>query len=276
MEVIVISGPGSKKVVVKDKEIFVFETAEQVSDFSVEVWKELADGAIKGKGIFTVALSGGKTPLKFYHKLNILNRAYWNKTHIFLVDERYVPFISKESNFRSIKESLLDRVEIPNENVHFISTQEGDPAISAIKYEENLKSFFRLQEDEFPRFDLILLGIGEDGHTASLFPGTTALDEKKRMVVDVKSRKLKNKRISLTLPVINSAKNVVFLVTGKNKAEVVREVICKVNNKLPAALVNHPAGKISFFLDKDVAWLISADLFKPEQEEQRRKIILPE
>ncbi|MCJ7458492.1 MAG: 6-phosphogluconolactonase, partial [candidate division Zixibacteria bacterium] len=149
------------------REVLVFQKREKLYDFLIKKWKEISEKAIEKSGIFTIALSGGETPVEFYQKLaDSRERLAWGKTHIFLADERFVPFDEPDSNYGMIKEALLRHISIPAENIHSVHIYKT-PEISAKRYEEEIKTFFRLKEDKFPQFDLIILGIGEEGHTAS-------------------------------------------------------------------------------------------------------------
>ncbi|MFB0526499.1 MAG: 6-phosphogluconolactonase [bacterium] len=248
-----------EKMVNIKRNILIFDGYEQISDFAVEKWGEISADAIRSNDSFTVALSGGKTPAGFYKKLSSRRKGfYWNKTHIFLVDERFVPFDHEESNYRMIKHHLLDGLRIPRENFHSISTQEATPEKSSEDYEKQIRDFFRLGTGEIPTFDLIMLGIGEDGHTASLFPRTSSVTESKRLVVPVTFNRLSNKRISITLPVINNAKNIIFLVSGYNKAQVIKEILEEKNMMLPASRVDPGRGKVFLLMDKKAASLLSS------------------
>ena len=247
-----------EKMVNSKKNILIFDKYDQISDFSIEKWEEISADAIRSKDFFTVALSGGKTPLYFYRKLSNYRKGFfWDKTHIFLVDERFVPSDHEQSNYRMIKEYLLNGLKIPVENIHSISTQEDTPEESSENYEKDLRDFFKLETGEIPTFDLVMLGIGEDGHTASLFPRTSSLRENRRLVVPVSLDRLENKRISITLPVINNAKNIIFLVSGYDKAQVMKEILEEKNMMLPASRVNPEKGKVFFLMDEKAASLLS-------------------
>lgn len=241
------------------REVLVFQEREKLYDFLVKKWKEINGKAIKERGIFTVALSGGETPVEFYQRLaDFKNLFPWSNTHIFLADERFVPFEHPDSNYGMIRKDLLERILLPPQNVHPIRIYQT-PEISAEKYEEYLRMFFNLGKGEFPEFDLILLGIGEDGHTASLFPGDPALSETSHLSSAVQLDALKHDRIALTLPVINRARNIAFLVLGDGKARIVKKVLEKPQNKLPASLVCPLNGKVFYLLDKSAGALLSQD-----------------
>jgi len=243
----------------KDREVLIFEDIAGISDFALKVWVEASEKAVRDKGSFEAALSGGRTPVDFYRKLAGSEIDLpWRETRIFMVDERFVPFEDNASNYRMIRETLLRHVKIPEENIHFISTGENTPRISALKYEDDLISYFKTVKGEFPCFDLVLLGIGEDGHTASLFPRTTSLKETEHLAVAVSLPDVSmHDRISLTLPVINNAENIVFLVSGSSKAGIVKKILEDKDDKLPASLVKSKNKKVLFLLDREAAAYLS-------------------
>jgi 6-phosphogluconolactonase len=250
----------------EDNEIFIFKNIELLSNFAVDTWIRVSEQAIKNRGRFTVAVSGGKSPITLYKKLSDLkNSVPWVKTHVFLADERFVSHEDKESNYNMLNQTLLRHIKIPGKNIHPISTNKNTPQASALKYEKELISYFRLKIDpnrqaqgEFPKFDLILLGIGEDGHTASLFPGNPSLRETGRMAVAVRpSGKYKKQRITLTFPVINNAHTIVFLASGIKKAVILKEILDKRNSLLPAAMVKPKRGTLFFLIDKSAGSRLS-------------------
>ncbi len=229
---------------------FVFEDIGKMADFVVSKWRDISSQAIRSRGFFSVALSGGKTPIEAYRRLageggkGIL----WHKTHVFFADERFVSSTDADSNYRMIKETLLDGAGVPLGNIHPVPTELSDPVSAAERYERDINLFFRLPAGGIPEFDLVMLGIGTDGHTASLFPASGVLDEKKRIASAVIGRG-NHDRITLTLPVINNAKNVIFLVMGREKAEVLRDVLDKRDPSLPASLVAPESGSLLYLAD---------------------------
>ena len=247
---------GSSKI--NKADIFVFDNNEGVADFAVKKWLRISSKAIAEKGSSTAALSGGKTPVEFYKRLaaskDILS---WDRTHLFLADERFVPFSHSASNYGLIKEHLLSHVNMPEENVHRIQTEKITLEQSARRYEEDIRRFFRIEGGLVPQFDLIMLGIGEDGHTASLFPEKTSLQERTRLAIPVITEKFPGKRITLTLPVINNASKIIFLVTGRNKARVLKEIVENKKSSLPASRVHPKQGVVYFVIDKQAASLLS-------------------
>lgn len=186
---------------------------------------ETAEMSIHEKGVFSLVLSGGSTPRSAYLALvemSLEEGLDWSKVQIFWGDERCVPSNHQESNYRMAQEALLDHVPIPTLNIHRMAC-ETDPDTGAQTYEQVLRAVFPKQP--WPTFDLVLLGLGDDGHTASLFPGTDILNERERWVAPVYVPRLDSWRISLTLPAINHASSVAFLVTGAGKASILRQIL---------------------------------------------------
>jgi 6-phosphogluconolactonase len=240
--------------------VLIFKNNKKMTDFMVDRWKILSEDSFRKRGLFVAALSGGNTPRDFYSHLALPgDHGIWKRTHIFVVDERYVPSTNADSNYGMLSRLLLDRVPVPAENRHPVPVQERTLEKAAGKYEEEIRQFFELREGVFPQFDLIMLGIGEDGHTASLFPGHDALEGKKHFVSAVKEAPKKHQRVTLTLPVINNARNIIFLVAGKEKADAVKEVMEEKNPSLPASMVRPIKGNLSFVLDREAASLLSPE-----------------
>ena len=186
------------------------------------VWRK---PRIKERGRFSVALSGGNTPRAVFSLLADEHKELpWDRIHVFFGDERHVPPDHPDSNFRMASESLLSKVPIPEENVHRIHA-ELEPEDAAKDYDEQLAEFFQLINDDWPRFDLIFLGLGDDGHTASLFPGSSALSDLSSRVAANWVEKLQTFRITLTFPVLNHAADVIFLVSGESKAQILSAVL---------------------------------------------------
>jgi 6-phosphogluconolactonase len=238
---------------VKTPKVYVFEKHPDMVMFFVGIWRGLSLKSIACRDRFVVALSGGRTPVEFYQGIALQTDLLWEKTHIFLVDERFVPSDHQDSNQNMIKQTLLDNIPLPSENFHPISPDLPSPRSSSRHYEEHLKEFFQLSEGVCPCFDLMVLGLGEDGHTASLFPGNGALYERNLLAAPVALRDPRYDRITLTLPVINSAEMVFFLVTGENKSAVVKSVIERKDPSLPAAMVEPDSGMLIFLLDREAA-----------------------
>lgn len=234
------------------KTVSFFDDENQMLKFLIEKWEDIAHQGIERRGYFAAGLSGGKTPSAFYQKLaEWENKSFWKRTYVFLVDERFVPSEDKDSNYRMLRETLLGKIPIPQENIHPIPTEKGSLEDSAKEYEKDLKSFFKVSKGQFPNFDLILLGIGEDGHTASLFPGSKAMSECRRLTAAVVLDERRHDRITLTLPVINHAEHVIFFVTGANKAPVLKKIIAGDDPPLPASMVQPRSGNLLFVIDRE-------------------------
>jgi 6-phosphogluconolactonase len=175
-----------------------------------------------------------------------------------MVDERFVPYENEENNFRMINESLLLHVNIPARNIHPIITSKSSARDCAAKYEHDILSFYKLSPGAFPNIDLVLLGIGEDGHTASLFSGTAALDDTSHIAVSVNpEEESKKERITITFPVINNASSILFLAAGESKAGVLCEIIKMGNKALPAAMVKPRSGAVVYLVDKKAGALLA-------------------
>lgn len=234
----------------------IFETPEELARTAAETFVEQARAAIEESRRFTVALAGGSTPEKAYEMLATEHRDAldWNKVHAFFGDERTVPPDHEDSNYLMAQRTLLSHV--PVGSVHRMRG-ELDPPEAAALYEEELEAFFGGP----PRFDLVLLGIGEDGHTASLFPGTPALDVRDRWAVENPVEKMDTVRLTLTVPVINAAKRVVFLVAGEGKAETLQEILEGEADPhdYPAKLIRPSFGPV-WMLDRAAARLLGESL----------------
>ncbi len=241
-------------------EVKVLTDASELNRAAAQEFQRAAESAIADHGRFSVALSGGNTPRSVY---SLLAQQYktalpWNKIHIFFGDERSVPPDHPDSNYRMADEALLSHVAIPGGNVHRILA-ELDPEAAAQEYEKQLREFFRPANDGWPRFDLIMLGLGEDGHTASLFPGSSALSETSRLVVPTWVEEKKTFRITLTYPLLNHAAEVEFLVSGAGKAQIVRDVLNQsVPPTYPAQRVKPENGRLLWLLDQASARLLQA------------------
>jgi 6-phosphogluconolactonase len=241
----------------REKNIRIFADLEALSQGVAAEIANLASQAITKKGFFALVLAGGSTPRKLYEVLakKYREKVDWPKVHFFWGDERCVPPNDSDSNFAMASQTLLSRLAIPTQNVHRMPADMETPDAAAQAYEKELRNFFNLfSVKSLPKFDLILLGVGEDGHTASLFPKTAALGETRRWVAPViapESYKTRS-RITLTLPVINQAQNVFFLVAGKEKKSLIESLIHAPefsHAHFPAARVA-PQGELLWFLDQ--------------------------
>lgn len=234
----------------------ILPDADALARAAAEEFVSRARSSVEAKGTFVAALSGGHTPRRAYELLGgteARGRVDWRRTKIFLVDERHVPYRDPDSNYRMIHEALTSGGALPPGCIERYETEGDDPAAIARDGEERLREYFRLGPGELPRFDLVLLGMGADGHTASIFPGTTAVDERERLVAAVRVEKLDTWRFTLTLPVIDHAAAVVFLVSGSGKAATLRTVLREPGAGLPAQRVRPVGGPPLWLVDRAAA-----------------------
>lgn len=234
----------------------VLDDQEALSRAAAAKFVLRAREAIEERGRFSVALSGGSTPRSVYR---LLGEQYedavdWEKVVALIGDERNVPPDHEESNYRMALERLLAQVPIPHENLVRFRTENG-PEAAAEAYEEEVRERFALGPSEMPRFDLVLLGLGTDAHTASLFPGTKALAETRRIAVANWVEKLATWRVTLTVPAINHARRIVFLVSGPDKVEPLRSVLegPRDPERLPAQLIAPAKGEVHWLVDRVAA-----------------------
>ncbi len=224
---------------------------------AAQIFLEASADAVRTKGVATIAVSGGSTPKGLFELLAeslYASRVNWSKTHLFWVDERCVPPQHADSNYGMTHATLLSRVPISPSNVHRMAGEMSSPQQAAKAYENELKSFFKLTLSP-PEFDLIFLGLGEDGHTASLFPKSEALHDLDHWVAANFVEKFSAHRITLTLPVLNNAKKVVFLVSGNSKAQVLQQIFTddSGSKRFPAQLIEPRLGDLTWLFDKDAA-----------------------
>jgi|ERR1022692_939841 6-phosphogluconolactonase len=232
-------------------EIRILNTAAELFQAAASEFATLASQAVQSNGRFTVALSGGSTPKSLYALLasGSIPNIPWEKIFFFFGDERFVPPDHPDSNYRMAREAGLFS-KVPEGNVFRVHAEDKDANDAARAYDQALRKFFGLQSGEFPRFDLVLLGLGPDGHTASLFPGTAALNEQRSLVVANWVDKFQTYRLTLTLPVLNGAACVMFLVSGADKANIVREVLENENANLPSQQARPADGRLLWLLDR--------------------------
>jgi 6-phosphogluconolactonase len=237
--------------------IHVFKDVAELCTATADFIIELADKCITANGQFVLVLSGGSTPNELYKLLATApyqKRMPWKNTIIFWGDERCVGLDDKLNNAYVAKSLLLDKIDIPADNLH-ITPVNLPPAAAAVAYEQDLKHFFK---NELPKFDLIFLGLGENAHTASLFPGTAVLHEKDRWVKEVYVEEQKMFRVTMTAPVINNAQNIIFLVTGKSKADVLHTIFDSAYEpeEYPAQLIQPTNGNLYWYVDEAAAALV--------------------
>lgn len=220
----------------------------------------LAGAAVRERGCFRLALSGGSTPAGLYRALaspEEAPRLFWPSIELYFGDERCVPPDHPESNFGMVKRTLLDAVPVPPSQVHRIQG-ELPPPEAAAAYEQELYQCFRLGAGAVPRFDLILLGLGPDGHTASLFPHTSALRVQDRLAVANEVPQLQTTRITLTAPVLNEARTILFLVAGADKAGAAQSVLegPRDPERFPAQIIRPRDGEVTWLVDRSAAALL--------------------
>lgn len=243
------------------RDIDVVPDAQSLAQRAAEIFIERAGQPESPDGMFTVALSGGNTPRALYELLadpEHRDKVPWDRTQVFFSDERFVPPDSSESNFHAAQESLLSKVDIPERFVHRVATVDVEPGESAALYDEGIRRVFHADPGVAPSFDLILLGLGTDGHTASLFPDTTALGDDTDLVAANAVPKLNTTRITFTYPLINAARTIMFLVAGEDKADAVSRVMA--GEDLPAARVRPTNGRLIWLLDDAAAQKLPQDL----------------
>ncbi len=220
---------------------------------------KLSQEAIRQRGRFTISLSGGSTPKALYEYLanNYKDRLAWGKTLFFLGDERCVADDDKDNNGKMIMEAMLSKVPVPKANIFRTEGQDKDPKAAASKYQQRIGDAFKVQPAETPVFDLILLGLGPDGHTASLFPGTAALGEDKQWFVANWVPKFDSHRLTSTYPLINAARHIIFLVSGEAKAEILAGVLKSPQANYPAQKIRPHSGTLTWFVDRPAAALLN-------------------
>jgi 6-phosphogluconolactonase len=237
-------------------EIRVLSTPDELFQAAGDEFTQLAKTTARARGKFCVALSGGSTPKGLFQRLASLPPASipWDAICFFWGDERHVPVDHPENNYRRAFETLLSKVPVRRENIFRIRSEEENAEDAAKAYEQTLQTFFGLKPGEFPSFDLILLGMGPDGHAASLFPGSSALKEQHRLVIANWVEKFHTHRITLTLPVLNHARSVIFLVCGQEKAPALRQALeGNGGAPLPSQLVRPTDGRVLWLVDRAAA-----------------------
>ena len=240
-----------------ENNIQVFQTTEALNAAAATLIVEIAHKSVDATGRFSIALSGGNTPEKLYELLALSpynQQMPWTETYFFWGDERCVPLEDNRNNAQMAQLALFNKIEIPPSNIHRIPVN-LPPDRAALAYEKTIKDFF---DEDAPRFDLILLGLGDNGHTASLFPGTAVLNEKSRGIRKVFVEEQNEFRITMTAPLINMAYHVLFLVTGENKAAILNTIFKGpyLPKQYPAQLVKPQSGKLYWFADGKAAALL--------------------
>jgi len=240
-------------------ELRIYADREQLAAAAAELFVKIATESIAARGRFRVALSGGSTPRRVFELLAsdlFSGRVDWDQVDIFWGDERYVPAEDRDSNYRMTAEALLRRVPVPPANMHRVPTEISPPWAAAGAYEEDIRQCFR-DSVSVPQFDLVYLGLGANGHTASLFPHSPALRETSRLVLADFVTEVNSWRISMSAPLLNRGRAVAFLITGQEKAQVLCEVLLGPRDpeRLPAQLIA-PEGTLLWLVDEAAAALV--------------------
>jgi len=239
-------------------ELRIFANLEELSHAAAARFAEFCQERLARESIFTAALSGGSTPKRLYEILGgpeFSGSIPWGRVHLFQVDERCVPPDHAASNYLMMREALLDRARIPPSNVHRIQAELANPDEAAEFYVQDLSMMFRPRAGEIPHLDLVFLGMGPDGHTASLFPGSVALAERVKWVSANFVEKLHANRVTLAYPLLNAAREVIFLVAGHEKAETLRQVLEGRHEpeRLPSQGIRPGDGRLSWYVDAAAA-----------------------
>jgi len=238
-----------------NSEVQILADAAAIAKRAAREFAAAAAAAVKDKGSFSVALSGGSTPKALYGMLagdpDLRAQIPWDKMHLFFGDERHAPPGHPDSNFRMASEAMISKSPLKPEQVTRIKGEYPDTEQAAREYEQAIRSHFKLAAGQFPRFDLVLLGMGSEGHTASLFPGTKALHETSRIAVRNWVGKLLTDRITLTAPAINNSAHIIFMVAGADKAPALTAVLERVYEpeQLPAQLIQPVNGNLLWLVD---------------------------
>jgi len=238
-----------------ERNVQILSDLEAISREAATLFVNVSRNSIAARKKFAAAISGGSTPRRLYTLLGSFpyrDQVDWYKVHFFWADERCVPKEDETSNFKNAFDRLLSKVPIPDGQIHRIKGEE-DPEKAARDYETDIREFFGVSG--LPVFDLILLGMGEDGHTASLFPGSKSLEETARLVVPVYTEKPNQNRVTLTLAVLNNAAQLLFLVAGSSKTTVLSEILSDGEKKreFPAGRIRPVQGKVTWLIDREAA-----------------------
>ncbi|MGD8883641.1 MAG: 6-phosphogluconolactonase [Desulfobacterales bacterium] len=246
-------------MVLKNPEIEIVADIDAMSRAAAETIVEHISESLQRRDVYSIALSGGSSPRRLYALLADDARRQaqipWDRIHFFWGDERHVPPSHPDSNYRMAYDALLSKVPIPSTNIHRIRAEDSDADKAAADYEQEICRFFKIDAGQMPRFNCVLLGMGPDGHTASLFPGTPALEETKRLAVANWVEKFQSYRLTLTISVINNADRIIFLVSGEEKADTLKAVLEDdiKSNRYPVQRIQPSDGKLMWFLDQSAA-----------------------
>ena len=249
----------------KNQKIQIVADAEAMSKAAAETLVEHIRQTLKTRDVYSIALSGGSTPRRLFALLasdaEIRDQTAWNRIHFFWGDERHVPPDHPDSNYRMADAALLSKAPIPPENIHRIRAEDPDAGKAAADYEQEIRRFFKIDAGQMPCFNCVLLGMGADGHTASLFPGTAALDETRRLVVANWVEKFQSYRITLTVPVFNNAGRIIFLVSGQEKAATLKSVMDRrrESGSYPIQRIRPDQGQRLWLIDSSAASRLTLD-----------------
>ena len=251
-----------------NRTVELFANGTEIARRAADDVVRIANEAVTSRGVFTIALAGGSTPKVLYALLadhpSLRNSLPWDKMEVFFGDERHVGPGHPDSNFQMASDNMLSKARLRPEQIHRIKGEYADTAQAAMEYEETIRREFGLQTGEFPRFDLILLGMGNEGHTLSLFPGTKALSETQKIVTRNWVGKLYTERVTLTAPAANSAANIIFMITGPDKACALKAVLEGPHepDQLPAQMIQPVNGTLSWLVDEGAGALLSKSILK--------------
>jgi 6-phosphogluconolactonase len=242
-----------------NQKIQIAADAEAMSKAAAETLVKHVEETLQARDVYSIALSGGSTPRRLYALLAddpaLRAQIPWERIHFFWGDERHVSPDHPDSNYRMADTVLLSKVPIPAANIHRIRAENPDAEKAAADYEQEIRRFFKIESGQLPCFNCVLLGMGSDGHTASLFPGTAALAETERLVVSNWVKKFQSYRMTLSFPVINNAAYILFLVAGREKAETLKAVLegDSKTPRFPAQSIQPTHGELVWFLDQPAA-----------------------
>jgi 6-phosphogluconolactonase len=246
-----------------EREVRILPDAAAIAKRAAHELVRCAEFAVRQNGAFTVALAGGSTPKALYGLLvndpSLRSQVPWDKTQFFFGDERHVPPDHSDSNYRMASEAMLSKAPIQKEQVHRIKGEYPDTEKAALEYEQELRSSFKLAPGALPRFDLIMLGMGSEGHTLSLFPGTKALHDNGRLVMRNWVGKFYTERVTCTAPVANNAVLILFMITGADKAPALKAVLEGPHEpeQLPSQLIEPKNGRLLWLVDPTAASMLT-------------------
>jgi 6-phosphogluconolactonase len=255
-----------REMPVPQRTVQLFGHCSEIASYASREVARISAEAVATRGVFSIALAGGSTPKMLYAVMaehpTLRNSLPWDKMQVFFGDERHVGPGHPDSNFQMATDAMLSKVPLPQQQIHRIKGEYADAAQAAAEYEEEIRHAFALKSGEFPHFDLILLGMGNEGHTLSLFPGTKALHQTQRVVTRNWVGKLYTERITLTAPVANAAANIIFMVTGSDKACALKAVLEGPHEpeQLPAQMIQPINGSLSWLIDTAAGSMLSKEI----------------